>query len=114
MELRPYDGPRSNLGIGLGSDDAVGPRREFARRFTKTIEKLNGNIPRDHQKKTIGLAARMLEVVGLAGGEAEIRKVEGNTFSEIPAGKPPVSDGWTAYTLEIGWLLAAEPPRTNG
>ncbi|RWV95335.1 hypothetical protein GW17_00042044 [Ensete ventricosum] len=30
-----YDGLRSSLGIGPGLDDAVGPRREFARRFAK-------------------------------------------------------------------------------
>ncbi|RZS24893.1 hypothetical protein BHM03_00058029 [Ensete ventricosum] len=47
------DGPRSSLGIGPGSDDAVEPRREFARRFAEGIGKLAGNIPGDRRKKTI-------------------------------------------------------------
>ncbi|RWV89824.1 hypothetical protein GW17_00048010 [Ensete ventricosum] len=29
MELQPDDGPRSSLGIGPGSDDAVGSRRSL-------------------------------------------------------------------------------------
>ncbi|RWW45970.1 hypothetical protein BHE74_00048146 [Ensete ventricosum] len=33
-------------------DDAVGPHREFARRFAKGIGKLTGSTPGDHQKKT--------------------------------------------------------------
>ncbi|RRT31951.1 hypothetical protein B296_00057457 [Ensete ventricosum] len=32
MKLQPDDGPRSSLGIGPGSDDAVGYRHKFARR----------------------------------------------------------------------------------
>ncbi|RRT31995.1 hypothetical protein B296_00057367 [Ensete ventricosum] len=47
IELQPDDGPRSSLGIGPGSDDAMGPRREFARRFVEEIEKLAGNTPGD-------------------------------------------------------------------
>ncbi|RRT42114.1 hypothetical protein B296_00023087 [Ensete ventricosum] len=67
MELQPGDGPRSSLGIGSGSDDAVEPRREFARRFAKGIEKLAGNTLGDHRKKTIGLTIRMLEAAELGG-----------------------------------------------
>ncbi|RWV95882.1 hypothetical protein GW17_00041449 [Ensete ventricosum] len=52
MDLQPDDGPRSSLCIGLGLDDAVGPHREFARRFTEGIRKLTGSIPEDHRKKT--------------------------------------------------------------
>ncbi|RZS04578.1 hypothetical protein BHM03_00034932 [Ensete ventricosum] len=48
--------------------DAVGPRRDFARRFVEGIGKLAGNISRDHRKNTVGLTARMLEAAGLAGG----------------------------------------------
>ncbi|RZS27889.1 hypothetical protein BHM03_00061422 [Ensete ventricosum] len=40
MKLQPDNEPRSSLGIGLGLDDVVGPRREFARRFAKRIGKL--------------------------------------------------------------------------
>ncbi|RRT49688.1 hypothetical protein B296_00025196 [Ensete ventricosum] len=64
MELQPDDEPRSNLGIELGSDDTVEPRQEFARRFIKGI-KLTGSTPGDRWKKTIGLATRMPEAVGL-------------------------------------------------
>ncbi|RWV97738.1 hypothetical protein GW17_00039454 [Ensete ventricosum] len=46
------DGPRSSLGIGPISNDAVGPHWEFARRFTERIGKLAGNTLGDRQKKT--------------------------------------------------------------
>ncbi|RZR94894.1 hypothetical protein BHM03_00023666 [Ensete ventricosum] len=52
------DGPRSSLGIGSGLDDAVEPRREFARRFAEGIGKLARNTPGDHRKKTIGQNAK--------------------------------------------------------
>ncbi|RWV78975.1 hypothetical protein GW17_00059964, partial [Ensete ventricosum] len=59
------------LGFGVviveGSEDAVGPRWEFARRFTEGIEKLTGNMLENCQKKTIRLAARMPEAAGLVG-----------------------------------------------
>ncbi|RRT49471.1 hypothetical protein B296_00011629 [Ensete ventricosum] len=67
MELQPDDGPRSSLGIGPGSDNAVEPRREFAMRFTEGIRKLDGNTPGDRWKNTIGLDARMSEATGLGG-----------------------------------------------
>ncbi|RWW01350.1 hypothetical protein BHE74_00043920 [Ensete ventricosum] len=67
IELQPDKRPRSSLGIGPGSDDAVGPRREFARRFVEGIGKLTGNMLGDYQRKTIGLAAKMPEAVGLSG-----------------------------------------------
>ncbi|RWV88395.1 hypothetical protein GW17_00049517 [Ensete ventricosum] len=37
-------------------------------RFAKRIGKLAGNMPGDHQKKTIRLVARMPEAARLAGG----------------------------------------------
>ncbi|RWW75315.1 hypothetical protein BHE74_00016669 [Ensete ventricosum] len=67
MELQPDDGLRSSLGIGPGSDDAVEPRREFARRFAEGIEKLAGNTLGDRWKKTIGLTTRMPKAAGLGG-----------------------------------------------
>ncbi|RZS25844.1 hypothetical protein BHM03_00059110 [Ensete ventricosum] len=67
MELQPDDGLRLSLGIGPGSDDAVEPHQEFARRFAEGIGKLVGNTLGDHRKKTIGLTARMPEAVGLGG-----------------------------------------------
>ncbi|RZR71834.1 hypothetical protein BHM03_00007748 [Ensete ventricosum] len=48
--LQPDNGPRSILGLGL--DDAVEPRREFAKRFVEGIGKLAGRTPGDHRKKT--------------------------------------------------------------
>ncbi|RRT47553.1 hypothetical protein B296_00009690 [Ensete ventricosum] len=67
MKLHPYDGLRSSLGIGPGLDDAMRPRREFARRFAKGIGKLAGNMPGDSWKKTRRLTARMPKVIGLVG-----------------------------------------------
>ncbi|RRT52593.1 hypothetical protein B296_00040098 [Ensete ventricosum] len=46
------NGPRLSLGIRPGLDDVVGPRREFARRFTEEIKKLVGSTPGDHRKNT--------------------------------------------------------------
>ncbi|RRT37180.1 hypothetical protein B296_00036826 [Ensete ventricosum] len=65
MELQPNNRPRSRLGIGPGSDDAIGFRREFTRRFTEGIGKLAGNTTGDHQEKTGRLVASMLEATGL-------------------------------------------------
>ncbi|RRT34391.1 hypothetical protein B296_00038742 [Ensete ventricosum] len=103
MELQPDDGPRSSLGIGLGSDDVVGPRWEFA----EGIGKLARNMSGDHRKKTGRLTERISKAAKLAGVQAGIRKVEGTTFSEIPMGKPLVSNDWTARTLETRRLLIA-------
>ncbi|RWW52654.1 hypothetical protein BHE74_00040902 [Ensete ventricosum] len=51
MKLQPDDGPRYSLGIGPSSDDMVGSRRKFARRFTEAIGKLAGNMKEDHRKE---------------------------------------------------------------
>ncbi|RWW61518.1 hypothetical protein BHE74_00031426 [Ensete ventricosum] len=42
MKLQPDNEPRSSLGIGPGLDDAMGPHREFARRFAEGIRNLLG------------------------------------------------------------------------
>ncbi|RWW65062.1 hypothetical protein BHE74_00027656 [Ensete ventricosum] len=65
QKLTGIDGPRSCLGIGLGFDDAMGPRLEFARRFAEGIGKLAGNMPGDRQKKTRRLITRIPEAVEL-------------------------------------------------
>ncbi|RWV89792.1 hypothetical protein GW17_00048047 [Ensete ventricosum] len=65
VELQLDDGPRSSLGIRPGLYNAVGPRREFARRFADGIEKLAGNTPGDHLEKTRRLVVRMPETTGL-------------------------------------------------
>ncbi|RWW06086.1 hypothetical protein GW17_00030611 [Ensete ventricosum] len=87
MELQPNDGPRSSLGIRLGSDDVVGHRREFTRRFAEGIRKLARNTLGDHRKKTRRLAARLLEAARLAGEFARrfakgIEKLAGNTLGD--------------------------------
>ncbi|RWV84250.1 hypothetical protein GW17_00054046 [Ensete ventricosum] len=64
-KLQLDDGPRSNLGIRLGSDDAVGSL--FARRFAEGIGKLAGNTPVDRRKKIEILVARMPEATRLTG-----------------------------------------------
>ncbi|RWW74764.1 hypothetical protein BHE74_00017275, partial [Ensete ventricosum] len=51
--VRSRDGlvPDILLGIGPSSDDAVGSRRKFARRFTEGIGKLAGNAKGDCRKE---------------------------------------------------------------
>ncbi|RZR96585.1 hypothetical protein BHM03_00025638 [Ensete ventricosum] len=66
MELQPDNGPRLSISIGPGSNDAVGSRQEFARRFAEEIRKLTGNMKGDHREKTGGLIVRMPEATGLA------------------------------------------------
>ncbi|RWW82738.1 hypothetical protein BHE74_00008785 [Ensete ventricosum] len=54
---------------GWGSDNAVGPHREFAKRFVEGNEKLIGNTLGDRQKNTKRLIVRMSEAIGLVGRE---------------------------------------------
>ncbi|RWV82571.1 hypothetical protein GW17_00055918 [Ensete ventricosum] len=61
------DGPRSSLGIGPGSDNALGLLQEFARRFAEGIRKLIGNTPGERREKIGRLTARMPEATRLAG-----------------------------------------------
>ncbi|RZS26663.1 hypothetical protein BHM03_00060032 [Ensete ventricosum] len=51
MKLQPDDGPRYSLGIGPSSDDAVGSRRKFTRRFAEGIGKLVGYIKDDRREE---------------------------------------------------------------
>ncbi|RWW30558.1 hypothetical protein GW17_00004861 [Ensete ventricosum] len=93
MKLQPNNEPRSSLGIEPSSDDEVGSRQEFARRFTEGIGKLAGNTKRDCWEKD-----RRTYHKNAGGYRIMQEKVEGTTFPENPVGKPPVSDGWTAHT----------------
>ncbi|RRT67196.1 hypothetical protein B296_00006463, partial [Ensete ventricosum] len=61
-------GQDQSWALGRGTDDAVGPRREFVRRFAKRIGKLTRNMRGDHWKMTVILTARMPEAAILAGG----------------------------------------------
>ncbi|RWW81449.1 hypothetical protein BHE74_00010144 [Ensete ventricosum] len=83
IELQPNDGPRSSLGIRPGSDIAVAPRWEFARRFAEGIEKLTGNTLGDRRKKTKRLIAGMSEAVGLMGVLSAVDLPR-------PAAEPPI------------------------
>ncbi|RRT45426.1 hypothetical protein B296_00041400 [Ensete ventricosum] len=71
MKLQTDDGPRYSLGIGSSSDDAVGSRRKFTRRFVEGIGKLAGNAKGDRReiigKKTRGLVIRLSEVTEVYG-----------------------------------------------
>ncbi|RRT31471.1 hypothetical protein B296_00058098, partial [Ensete ventricosum] len=67
-EVCENNGPRSSLGIGPSSDDAMGSRREFAKRFVEGIRMLTRNMKGDHQKKTRELTARMSKATRLAEG----------------------------------------------
>ncbi|RZS25088.1 hypothetical protein BHM03_00058239 [Ensete ventricosum] len=51
LKLQPDDRPRYSLGIRLSSDDAVGSRWKFARRFAKGIRKLVGNAKGDRREE---------------------------------------------------------------
>ncbi|RWV82102.1 hypothetical protein GW17_00056427 [Ensete ventricosum] len=51
MKLQPDDGPRYSLGIEPSSDDAVGSRRKFTRRFAEGIGKLVGYIKDDRREE---------------------------------------------------------------
>ncbi|RWW09021.1 hypothetical protein GW17_00027511 [Ensete ventricosum] len=95
IELKLDNGPRSSLGIGPGSDDAVGSRQEFARRFAERIGKLVRNMKGDRRKKTKGLIARMQEATELVevGSKLSLWSLKGTTFTENPTGKPPVVVG---------------------
>ncbi|RWV77964.1 hypothetical protein GW17_00061139 [Ensete ventricosum] len=91
MKLQPDYGPRYSLGIGPSSDDVVGSRWKFARRFVEGIGKLTGNAKGDRREED---RRTYRKIVGVC------RK--GTTFVKIPVDKPPVSGYWTAHTIESG------------
>ncbi|RZS28125.1 hypothetical protein BHM03_00061688, partial [Ensete ventricosum] len=67
MKLPPDDGPRNSLSIGPSSDDVVGSRRKFVRRFAEGIGKLAGNTKGDHRERLEDLpqdCQRLLEYAG--------------------------------------------------
>ncbi|RZR93541.1 hypothetical protein BHM03_00022062, partial [Ensete ventricosum] len=95
MKLQPDDGPRYSLGIGPSSDDAVRSHRKFARRFAEGIEKLARNAKGDRREEDRRACRKIAGVCGTQSvdqradqrkSQAEIRKVEGTTFAEIPTG----------------------------
>ncbi|RWV82097.1 hypothetical protein GW17_00056433 [Ensete ventricosum] len=57
----------SGLGIEPSSDDAVGSRWKFTRRFAEGIGKLAGTRREIAGKKTGGLTARLSEITGVYG-----------------------------------------------
>ncbi|RZS18050.1 hypothetical protein BHM03_00050271, partial [Ensete ventricosum] len=50
VQLEPDNGPRSSLSIGPGFGRCSGFHREFAKRFTEGIGKLDGNMLGEDQK----------------------------------------------------------------
>ncbi|RRT31308.1 hypothetical protein B296_00050139, partial [Ensete ventricosum] len=52
MELQSDDGPRSSLGIGPGSDDAVGSRRSSLGDSSKGLERSLGTCPEIAERKS--------------------------------------------------------------
>ncbi|RWV99975.1 hypothetical protein GW17_00037088 [Ensete ventricosum] len=60
--------PGSSLGIRPGSDDTMGPRWEFVRRFTEGIEKLARNTLGDCWRKIVRLTAVESGGCQIAGG----------------------------------------------
>ncbi|RWW40805.1 hypothetical protein BHE74_00053743 [Ensete ventricosum] len=67
------------------SDDAVGSRRKFAKRFAERIGKLAGNTKGDRWKKDRRTYPKMPEAVGLCGKSGQ--------RPALSAGKPPRSMG---------------------
>ncbi|RWW52483.1 hypothetical protein BHE74_00041093 [Ensete ventricosum] len=47
---KAYNGSRYSLGIGSSSDDAMGSRQKFARRFVEGIRKFAGNAKGDRRE----------------------------------------------------------------
>ncbi|RRT58420.1 hypothetical protein B296_00002160 [Ensete ventricosum] len=68
------------------SDDAIGSRRKFAKRFAEGIRKLAGKAKGDYRKED----------------RRTCRKITG-----VCGSKPPVSSGWTARTTKSGWHATA-------
>ncbi|RWW54248.1 hypothetical protein BHE74_00039178 [Ensete ventricosum] len=99
MKLQPNDGPRYTLDIGLSSDDAVGSRRKFARRFVEGIRKLAGNTKGDHWKENRRTCRK------IAGGCRSMREIWAVTSRCQWVNHP--NGGWTACTIDYGWRLMA-------
>ncbi|RRT48597.1 hypothetical protein B296_00018568 [Ensete ventricosum] len=94
IKLQPDDRPRYSLGIGPNSDDAVGSRRKFTRRFTEGIQKLTGNTKEDCRKED---RRTCLKIVGGCRSMWEIRA----TASRCQRVNRP-DGGWTAHTTDYG------------
>ncbi|RWV94043.1 hypothetical protein GW17_00043459 [Ensete ventricosum] len=84
--------------------ELAGRRSRLAGRlsgFTEGIGKLVENTLRDHQRKTVRLATRVPEAVGLTGVQDGIEKVKGITFSSfstIIGGTPKIlGNMWQLY-----------------
>ncbi|RWW41439.1 hypothetical protein BHE74_00053078, partial [Ensete ventricosum] len=78
----------------------IGGSRKACREFAEGIEKLVGNTPGDHRKKTKRLIARMPEAIGLAG--LVNHPYPGVRAADPPkwAGEPPVP-GFSEYRFDL-------------
>ncbi|RRT32151.1 hypothetical protein B296_00035384 [Ensete ventricosum] len=72
MKLQLDDGPRYSLGIEPSSDDAVGSRRKFTKRFAELIEKLAGHAKGDHREEDRRTCRK------IAGGYRSMRELDLN------------------------------------
>ncbi|RZR73471.1 hypothetical protein BHM03_00024773 [Ensete ventricosum] len=92
MKLQPDDGPRYSLGIELSSNDAVGSRWKFARRFTEGIRKLTGNAKGDRWKEDRRTCHK------IAGGCWSMREIRATASRCRRVNRS--DDGWTARTTD--------------
>ncbi|RWW50292.1 hypothetical protein BHE74_00043465 [Ensete ventricosum] len=94
MKLQLDNGPKYNLGIRPSSDDAMGCRWKFARRFVEGIRKLAGNAKGDRREER-----RIYRKI--AGGCRRIREVRAAASRCRWVNCP---DGyWTTRTTDYRW-----------
>ncbi|RZR73494.1 hypothetical protein BHM03_00024977 [Ensete ventricosum] len=91
MKLQPDDGPRYSLGIGPSSDDAVGSRRKFARRFAEGIGNLAENTKGDCREEDQRTYRKIVGVYGMGSRRKfarrfveRIGKLAGNAKGDRP------------------------------
>ncbi|RZS17965.1 hypothetical protein BHM03_00050170 [Ensete ventricosum] len=85
IKLQPDGGPRYSLGIGPSSDDVVGSRWKFVRRFEEGIEKLTGNAKGDRREEDRRTCCK------IAGGCRGMRDGSGASLAEEHASNAEVS-----------------------
>ncbi|RRT54839.1 hypothetical protein B296_00013131 [Ensete ventricosum] len=115
MELQPDNGP--------SSDDEVGSRREFARRFAEGIGKLTGNTKGDHweeDRRTCHKNARGYRIMWDSLGDSPKgsgsllgtrREIDENKTRGLATRMPEAAElcGSSGQRLTVG-----KPPRSTG
>ncbi|RRT60379.1 hypothetical protein B296_00016078 [Ensete ventricosum] len=100
MKLQPDDGLRYSLGIRPSSDNAMGSRWKFTRRFAEGIRKLAGNVKGDRREEDRRTCHK------IARGCRSIREIRGTTSKCRRVNRP--DGGWTARTIDYGQQPMAE------